>query len=164
MYGGTVITVPYMGVSGFALIRRLSVVRTAERHGGRSLHWVFADSPRCCGDRWGVLRNGTGAVPYIGGCADSPGILGNRWGVLRNGTGAVPYIGRCTDSPGVRWGSGAVLRNGHNRSLHWGSPLSYTSLNAQGNDPTYSGTTTAAPITVWVCIGCRKTVQPELHR
>ena len=66
VYCGTVITVPYMGVSGFALIRRLSVVRTAERHGGRSLHWVFADSPERGGDRRGVLRNGTGAVPYIG--------------------------------------------------------------------------------------------------
>ena len=104
VYCGTVITVPYTGMCGFALIRRLSVVHTAERHGGRSLHWVFADSPGCGGGWWRV---------------------------------AFPTLAR---SP--------VVAN----------------LNGQDNDPTYKVTTTAAPITVWVCILCRKTVQPKLHR
>ena len=122
----------------------------------------------------------------VEGCADSPGYGGDRWGVRRNGhnrslhggvrirldtvmicgaycgtaRGPFPTLG-FRGFAGARWGVRGTVDA---RSLHWGSSMSYTSLNAQGNDPTYSGTTTTAPIAVWVCIGCRKTVQPELHR
>ena len=51
--------VPYGGdLCGFAGVRWGSVGCGAERHGGRSLHWVFADSPGIFRDRRGVLRNG----------------------------------------------------------------------------------------------------------
>ena len=53
----------------------------------RSLHGrvrVRLDTVMICGAYCGTAR---GPFPTLGFCG------GDRWGVLRNGTGAVPYIG-----------------------------------------------------------------------
>ena len=131
---------------------------------------VCADSP---GVRWGsggVWCGTVMTVPYIGGCAGSPGILRDRWDVLRNGHnrslhgrvrirldtaiicgaycetagGPFPTLGGVRIRRGDVGIGGVFCGTVDARSLHWGSPLSYTSLNAQGNDPTYNVTITTA--------------------
>ena len=64
---------------------------TAERHGGRSLHWVFADSPEILGNRWGVLRNGHNRSLH-GRVRIRRGFLGIA-GVYCGTVMTVPYVG-----------------------------------------------------------------------
>ena len=55
---------------------------------------ICADSPGCGGDRWGVVRNGTEAVPYIGFSRIRRGFFGIG-GVCCGTVITVPYTGVC---------------------------------------------------------------------
>ena len=125
--------------------------------------WVVPLRRSAVGYRGAVLRNGRCPFPTLGGVRFRREFLGIG-GVYCGTVITVPYIGVFADSPGFLGNRRGVLRNGRCPFPTLGFSPVVANLNAQGNDPTYSGTTIAAPITVWVCILCRKTVQPELHR
>ena len=144
-------TVPYIGI---VLIRRSAV-----------------------GIGWGVPRNAGDGVPYGRISYAERKLANSREGPMAlfdhrpNRTNCQPALPgrRAGASEQSREPNGAIGHRPNRTNCHPALPgrragASEQSSEPKCNDPTHNGTTTTAPITVWVCILCRKTVQPELHR